>query len=131
MRQDRRMTPLETVHAFLDAAEKRDYDTALALVTDDIEYHNIPIPPVYGPQGVKDTLEMLLSTCQGFEVVIHREIAQGDIVMNERTDRFLQNGTWAELPVAGVFVVRDGKVAIWHDYFDLDTIMKQLAPPAE
>ena len=125
------MTALETVHAFLDAAEKRDYDTALALVTDDIEYHNIPIPAVYGPQGVKDTLEMLLSQCDGFEVVIHREVEQGDIVMNERTDRFLHNGTWAELPVAGVFVVRDGKVAMWHDYFDLDTIMKQLAPPTE
>jgi limonene-1,2-epoxide hydrolase len=127
----RRMTPQETVHAFLDAAEKRDYDTALALVTDDVEYHNIPIPPVYGPQGVKDTLEMLLATCQGFEVVIHREVANGDVVMNERTDRFLQNGTWLELPVAGVFELRDGKIALWHDYFDLDTIMKQLAPPAE
>jgi limonene-1,2-epoxide hydrolase len=125
------MTPLETVHAFLEAAEKRDYDTALALVTDDVEYHNIPLPAVYGPQGVKDTLEMLLSTCEGFEVIVHHEVANGDVVMNERTDRFLQNGTWAELPVAGVFVVRGGKVAIWHDYFDLDTIMKQLAPPAE
>jgi limonene-1,2-epoxide hydrolase len=120
--------PLEIVHTFLDAAEKRDYDTALALVTDDVEYHNIPIPPAYGPQGVKDTLEALLSMCQDFEVVIHREVAQGDIVMNERTDRFLHDGKWAELPVAGVFVVRDGRIAIWHDYFDLDTIMKQLAP---
>jgi limonene-1,2-epoxide hydrolase len=122
------MTPLEVVHQFLVAAERRDYDTALALVTDDVEYHNIPIPPVYGPQGVKDTLEMLLATCDGFEVIVHREVAAGDTVMNERTDRFLHNGTWAELPVAGVFVVHDGKIALWHDYFDLDTIMKQLAP---
>lgn len=124
------MKPTEVVRAFLDAAENRDYDAALALVTDDIEYHNIPMPPVYGPQGVKDTLEMLLSMCQGFEVVVHREVASGDTVMNERTDRFLHNGQWADLPVAGVFVIRDGKIAIWHDYFDLDTIMKQLAPAA-
>jgi limonene-1,2-epoxide hydrolase len=124
------MKPLEIVHAFLDAAEKRDYDTALGLVADDIEYHNIPMPPAYGPQGVKDTLELLLSTCQDFEVIVHREVASGDTVMNERTDRFLQNGRWLELPVAGVFVVRDGRIAIWHDYFDLDTIMKQMAPPA-
>jgi limonene-1,2-epoxide hydrolase len=88
------------------------------------------MPPVFGPQGVKDTLELLLSTCEGFEVVVHREVASGDTVMNERTDRFLQNGRWADLPVAGVFVIRDGKIAIWHDYFDLDTIMRQLAPPA-
>jgi limonene-1,2-epoxide hydrolase len=125
------MTASEIVRTFLQAAEKRDYDTALALVTDDVEYHNMPIPPVYGPQGVKDTLEMLLATCQGFEVVIHHEVANGEVVMNERTDRFLHNGNWAELPVAGVFVVREGKIASWHDYFDLDTIMKQLAPPAD
>jgi len=124
------MKPLEIVRTFLDAAETRDYDTALGLVTDDIEYHNIPMPPVYGPQGVQDTLELLLSTCQGFEVIVHREVASGDTVMNERTDRFLQNGRWLELPVAGVFVVRDARIAIWHDYFDLDTIMKQMAPPA-
>lgn len=122
------MKPMEIVRAFLDAAEKRDYDTALGLVTDDIEYHNIPMPPVYGPQGVKETLELLLSACDGFEVVVHREVASGDTVMNERTDRFLHNGRWADLPVAGVFVVRDGRIALWHDYFDLDTIMKQLAP---
>ena len=122
------MKPIEIVRAFLDAAEKRDYDTALGLVTDDIEYHNIPMPPVYGPQGVKDTLELLLSACDGFEVVVHREVASGDTVMNERTDRFLHNGRWADLPVAGVFVIRDGRIALWHDYFDLDTIMKQLAP---
>ena len=58
-----------------------------------------------------------------------REVASGDTVMNERTDRFLQNGRWLELPVAGIFVVRDGRIAIWHDYFDLDTIMKQMSPP--
>jgi limonene-1,2-epoxide hydrolase len=123
------MKPTEIVRAFLDAAENRDYDAALGLVTEDVEYHNIPMPPVYGPQGVKDTLELLLSTCQGFEVIVHREVASGDTVMNERTDRFLHNGRWAELPVAGVFVVREGKIALWHDYFDLDTIMRQLAPP--
>ena len=125
------MKPLDTVNTFLKAAEQRDYEAALALVTDDVEYHNIPLPPVYGPQGVRDTLEMLLATCQGFEVIVHNEVANGDVVMNERTDRFLQNGRWAELPVAGVFVVRDDRIASWHDYFDLDTILKQLAPAAD
>jgi limonene-1,2-epoxide hydrolase len=30
------------------------------------------------------------------------------------------------LPVAGVFEVRDGKIAAWRDYFDLATFTKQL-----
>ena len=32
-----------------------------------------------------------------------------------------------ELPVAGVFELRDGKIVLWRDYFDLETIMKQMS----
>jgi limonene-1,2-epoxide hydrolase len=112
------------------AAASRDYDVALSLLADDIEYQNMPLPAVHGPAAVQETIEMLLGMCTKSEWVVHREVADGDVVMNERTDRFHVDGRWLELPVAGVFVLRDGRIAIWRDYFDLDTIMKQLAPPA-
>jgi limonene-1,2-epoxide hydrolase len=32
-----------------------------------------------------------------------------------------------ELPVMGIFEVRDGKIAKWRDYFDLNQYMSQLA----
>ena len=124
------MTPLETVNTFIRAAANRDYETALPLLADDVEYHNMPMPVVHGPDAVKETIEMLLGMCTESEWVVHREVSDGDLVMNERTDRFLVDGRWLELPVAGVFVLRDGRIALWRDYFDLDTIMKQMAPPA-
>jgi limonene-1,2-epoxide hydrolase len=124
------MTPLATVNAFMAAAATRDYDTALGLLTEDVEYQNMPLPPVHGPQAVKDTLEMLLATAQASEWVVHREAAAGNVVLNERTDRFQVDGRWLELPVAGVFELRDGRIALWRDYFDLQTIMGQMAPPA-
>lgn len=120
------MTPLEVVHAFLAAAEKRDYDVSLPLLAEDVEYQNMPLPPVHGKQAVKDTLEFLMAATQDGEWRVDRELASGDLVMNERVDRFLIDGTWAELPVAGVFVVRDGVITLWRDYFDLKTIMDQL-----
>jgi limonene-1,2-epoxide hydrolase len=120
------VTPLETVNTFLAAAAKRDYDAALPLLTDDVEYHNMPIEPVHGRDAVKQQLEFLLSQTADSEWVVHREVASGDTVMNERTDRFLVNGTWIDLPVAGVFVVRGGGIAVWHDYFDLQTVMAAL-----
>ncbi|MDX6285064.1 MAG: limonene,2-epoxide hydrolase [Frankiales bacterium] len=123
------MTALEIVNTFMAAAAKRDYDAALPLLADDIEYHNIPMPAVHGRDAVKETLEMLLGMATEAEWIVHREMADGDTVMNERTDRFLVDGRWLELPVAGVFVVRDNRIVLWRDYFDLDTIMKQLAPP--
>ena len=120
------MTPMETVHAFMAAAAKRDYDTALPLLTDDVEYQNMPLPPVHGHQGVRETLEMLLSLCTDSEWVVHREVAQGDLVMNERTDRFKKDGQWADLQVTGIFELRDGRIAVWHDYFDLQLALKAL-----
>jgi limonene-1,2-epoxide hydrolase len=124
------MTPLATVNAFMTAAASRDYDTALGLLAEDVEYQNMPLPPVHGPHAVKDTLEMLLATAQSSEWVVHREVEAGNVVMNERTDRFLVDGRWLELPVAGVFELRDGRIALWRDYFDLQTIMSQMAHPA-
>jgi limonene-1,2-epoxide hydrolase len=121
------MTPVEVVHAFLAAAEKRDYDASLPLLAEDVEYQNMPLPPVHGREAVRETLEALLSMCTGFQVITHREVAAGDTVMNERTDRFELNGTWVDLPVAGVFVVRDGQITLWRDYFDLPTIMNAMS----
>ena len=52
--------------------------------------------------------------------------AVGDTVLTERVDVFhLPNGK-IELPVMGTFEVKDGKIAAWRDYFDLNQYMTQL-----
>ena len=117
---------LDVVRGFMAAAEKRDYDAAMEFLADDIEYQNMPLPPVHGKAAVRETLEALLAMCAGSEWVVHRELADGDLVMNERTDRFLLKGEWVDLPVAGVFELRDGRIALWRDYFDLPTIMSKM-----
>ena len=124
---------LDTVNRFLTAAAKRDYDTALPLLTEDVEYQNMPIMPVKGREAVKEQLEALLAMGGDSEWKVLKEVVDGDVVMNERVDRFEINGKWAELPVMGVFVLRDGLIAEWRDYFDLQTIMNAISanqPPA-
>ena len=121
------MSSLETVNAFLKAAAARDYEAALPMLTDDVEYQNMMLPAVHGPDQVRETLEGLLALCTGSEWVVHRELADGDLVMNERTDRFEINGNWVDLPVMGVFTLRDGQIARWRDYFDLQTVMAALS----
>jgi len=49
----------------------------------------------------------------------------GDVVFTERVDRFQMGDKKVELPVAGVFEVRDGKIAAWRDYFDMPTWTRQ------
>ena len=120
------MSALETVNTFLAAAAKRDYDTALPLLTEDIVYQNMPIPAVTGRDAVKEQLEMLLAMGTDSEWKVLRELADGNVVMNERMDSFVIDGKKADLPVMGVFVLRDGRIAEWRDYFDLQTIMGQM-----
>jgi limonene-1,2-epoxide hydrolase len=121
------MTALETVHAFIAAIEAKDLDKALTLVTDDIEYDNVPMPTANGVEEVRAFLGPFIDGASEIEWVIHREASVGDIVMNERTDRFLLGARWIEIPVAGVWELRDGKIALWRDYFDIGQFNAQLA----
>lgn len=119
--------PDEVVRAFVAAIERKDIDAALALVTEDVVYDNVPIGAVTGPDGIRGALSRLLGAEQ-IEWVTRRQVADGDVVMNERVDRFQLDGRWVEIPVAGLFVLRDGRIALWRDYFDLATYRSQTSP---
>ncbi len=119
-------SPGDIVTALIEACERRDLDAVCALVTDDIEYDNVPIGKVHGPDGVRSVLSGgVTAAASQVEWVVHRQVENGDTVMNERTDRFLVDGRWIEIPIAAVFEVRDGRVALWRDYFDLESYRRQ------
>jgi limonene-1,2-epoxide hydrolase len=120
-------TALEIVNAMIQALEQRDVETALSYMTDDVEYDNVPMRKVFGHDGVRESLAPFVASCSEIEWVIHHEAATGDVVMNERTDRFHFPHKWAEVKVAGLFVLRDGKIALWRDYFDLAHAREQLS----
>lgn len=120
----------EVVEAFLAVAANSDWESALPMLTEDVVYQNMMLPAVTGREAVRETAEGLLALCSDAEWVTHRQVVDGELVMNERTDRFLVNGEWLDLPVAGVFEVRDGRIAAWRDYFDLQTVMTRAFPDA-
>jgi limonene-1,2-epoxide hydrolase len=120
------MTPAETVDAFIRAIEAKDLDRALSLVTDDVEYDNVPMPTVHGADAVRQFLEGFIGGAAEVSWVVHRQAADGPVVFNERTDRFLMDGRWVEIAVAGVWEVHDGRISLWRDYFDLQTFTDQL-----
>lgn len=122
------MTPLETVNRFIELLCAKDLDTACELVSANCEYDNVPLGKQFGPQGIKDLLGPMVAGIDEVDFVVHREVAAGNVVMNERTDRFRLGERWLDLPVVGVFEVDDdGKIALWRDYFDAPTFNDQLA----
>lgn len=120
--------PAALVTEFITAIERGDLPHALGLLSEDCEYDNVPMGKVFGPAAVGATLTPFLQQFTGVEWVVHHQVASGDltngVVMNERSDRFRRGDEWVELPVAGVFVVTDGKITLWRDYFDLPTVRR-------
>lgn len=113
------MTPLETVNEFIRLVTSAQLDEAVALCAEDIEYDNVPMGKNIGRQAVRDFLSPMVDGLE-VEFINHREAATGNIVMNERTDRFTKDGQSADILVAGVFEVNDeGQITLWRDYFDL------------
>ena len=122
-------TPIEVVRAFNAAMEKMDFEAALKYVSDSCEYTNGSLGTVYGHAGVRKVLEPFFSLMIENKFIILRESANGAIVFMERLDRHrLSTGGWIELPVTGVSEVHDGRITVYHDYFDSATIAKQMPP---
>ena len=118
-------TPLELVRRFCDAWSGGDLDAIVAYFTDDAVYHNIPVDPVTGKDAIKATIEGFTVGVDKIEFRVHHIVADGNIVMTERTDAFFAGDRTIELPVMGTFEVADGKIAAWRDYFDLATWQRQ------
>jgi limonene-1,2-epoxide hydrolase len=120
--------PIETVRAFIAAIERNDLDTAAGLLAPNCEYDNVPMGKMFGAEAVVGVLQPMLSKCTEIHWPVHREAADGSVVFNERTDRFMMPQGWVELPVTGVWEVVDGRITLWRDYFDLQTYRQQMAP---
>jgi limonene-1,2-epoxide hydrolase len=120
------MSAEEIVDEFMARIVRMDLDGACELVSSDVEYDNVPMGKVYGPDGIKSFLGPMVEALDEVDWVVHRQTASDTTVLNERTDRFGKDGKWMELPVAGVFEVRDGRITLWRDYFDMTTMTDQL-----
>ncbi len=61
----------------------------------------------------------------GFEVKIHRIAVNGPVVLTERTDVLRLGPVRLQFWVCGVFEVKDGRITLWRDYFDMYDMTKR------
>jgi len=116
---------LDLIKTALTALANKDYDSANEHFTLDCEYTNVPMGTVTGPAGVKEVLEPFFAPTIENEFVWKSAAFEGSTVLTERVDRHHLPDGWVELPIMSVFEVRDGKICVWRDYFDVDTIMSK------
>lgn len=120
------VSPESVVSAFLVAMERMDYDAGLAFVDPEVEYINGPKAPLRGPQGIRQELEPFFAPIIENQFIVQRKATAGNVVFVERLDRHRIPQGWFELPVTGVFEVRDGKIVYWREYFNLATVVDDM-----
>lgn len=121
------MTAAEIVDTFVARITALDFDGAFELVAPDIEYDNVPIGKVVGPDGIRSVFAQLDAMgVTGMTWIVHRQVASDTTVMNERTDRFDAATGSAAVDVMGIFEVADGRITLWRDYFDMTAMTEAI-----
>jgi limonene-1,2-epoxide hydrolase len=142
MIQLRHITPVEdlismatghenTIKEFFEAWSSLNVDRIIDFFSEKAVFHNIPLEPATGKDSIRKTIDGLFSgLLKGvtqIKIEVLRTVSSGGTVFDERVDSFELNGKWVALPVVGVFeMAPNGKIIAWRDYFDLETLMKQI-----
>ncbi|GEM30278.1 limonene-1,2-epoxide hydrolase [Nocardia neocaledoniensis NBRC 108232] len=111
--------PGSLVAAFCALWAHGSADELAEYFTDDAIYHNIPMSAVTGRSAIRDFLAGFIGAFGGIEFHIRHQVAEGNLVFNERVDTFRLAEQTIELPVTGVFEIADGRIRAWRDYFDM------------
>lgn len=117
---------IQVVVSFLDAMARMDTEAVLALMTDDIVYQNVPLPPDRGKAKVARTLRSFEKVMTEFRYEMLHVAETDGVVLTERID--VLRGPLLDLRfwVCGTFEIRDGKIALWRDRFDVASFALQL-----
>jgi limonene-1,2-epoxide hydrolase len=118
--------------AMWSALDARDWDRLAGFLTDETIYYDVPTGPATaarGPEGIVARLRLGLDELSGYENAETAVAAHGDVVMIEHHETWTwPTGEVAHLPFVTVHRVVDGKVVLWKDYWDYETL-RRAAPP--
>lgn len=112
---------------FWKAFDRLDLEAALCCMTDDCVHDDKPVGIHAGKEEIRKFFAPQMVEMAGFRAELKDTLCVGDMVMNERIDHIeLQGGKKASLPVMGAYQIREGKIAAWRDYYDIDSFHKQI-----
>jgi len=111
------------VTEFCMSLEKGEVAKLLSYLAEDVFYHNIPWKPVTGHEGVRQVLGPFIEGPKraSVKMKIKHTTGAGNMVMNERLEEWSKGSVRVDLPVLGVFELKNGKITQWRDYFDAKT----------
>ncbi len=105
---------------------RRTFEKVGAYFAEDGRYEDVPAPDrgAVGPANVAKRLRIGLESIQEYVHHLHCMVSQGDTVVTEHTeDWHFPSGEVVSLPFVSIHVIEDGKIKLWRDYWDMNTLM--------
>ncbi|ARO29105.1 limonene-1,2-epoxide hydrolase protein [Rhizobium sp. NXC14] len=121
--------PTKTALTFFGHWNAGHIDEAIAMLSEEVLYDNVPLPNIIGRENVrKFHRDFGIGTTFTVDWTVTQIAAAGNVVLNERLDVFLhEGGGKIILPVMGTLTVVEGAITVWRDYFDPSDFDRQLA----
>ena len=110
------------------ALYRKDFDGVADGIAADVHDEDVPTPDpgATGPQNVVRRLRMGLDPVERFEHDTHLVVAEGDHVITEHTETWhFETGEKIVNHFVTVHELRDGKIKLWRDYWDLGSMLAQ------
>ncbi len=122
-------TPNEQVVVdFFHAFDQLDLERALSYLTEDCVFDDKPVGLHEGKAAIREFFAPQMEQLESFRAELKDTVSVGDMVMNERVDWLeLKGGKKAELAVMAAFEIKEGKIAVWRDYYDMASFQKQIS----
>ena len=121
----------ETIRNYYAAWVRDDLDAVFAQCTDDLVAVNVPIGPIHGKAAVRKFFEKFGRGMSDKRYDVERILVSGDIAVVEGVENYMKSGKAVSLPYMSVFKFEGAKIREWRDYFDMETILRQLDLPLE
>ena len=122
----------DTIREFWKTLSARNYERAKTFLADDCIYYDDPVGPAAAARGPEDAMKRLRIA---WDALSHYENHDGLLLTNGTDVMYEHSETWvwptgerATLPFVSVHRVRDGRITLWKDYWDMGTLANQ-APP--
>ncbi|MCV7195124.1 limonene-1,2-epoxide hydrolase family protein [Mycobacterium angelicum] len=122
----------DVVLGMWQALSRRDWDAVKTFLSEDCLYVDMPVPAVSarGPENIVKRLKIGLAPLAGYENHDGTLLADGSDVMYEHSETWtFATGECGVLRFVTVHRVVDGKIAVWKDYWDMNTLVS-FAPPS-
>jgi limonene-1,2-epoxide hydrolase len=119
--------PVAIVQEFCDRMVQRDAEALRSFFTSDAVYQNCGMPATVGVDAIVANLAGQFAMFpDSYEYITKNIAGNGDVVLTERLDMIGTPSGVQGVPVMGTFVLRDGKIARWTDYWDTALPMKMM-----